>query len=120
MKENIVRMGMVSILAAAVALAPTHGFAQEKKTDRNGGLPFLGKIDAVDKVAKTVKVGERTFHVTAETRILKAGKPATLDDAVMGDEVVASYKEAGGKLTALSLRIGPRPPIKKKNERKKE
>jgi len=63
----------------------------------------------VDKTAKTIKVGERTFHVTSETRIMKAGKPATLDDAVVGEEVGGTYKEADGKLNAVSLRLGPRP-----------
>lgn len=115
------------MLAAAIALAPTQGLAEEKKKDdaaaekkgeRKGGIPFRGKIDAVDKTAKTIKVGERTFEVTAETRIMKGGKPATLDDAVVGEEVGGVYKEADGKLTALSLRLGPRPEGGEKKKKK--
>jgi hypothetical protein len=118
MKKTILKLAVCSLLAAAVALAPTQGWAQEKKKDdaaaekkgeRKGGNVFRGKIGAVDKAAKTLKVGERTFQITSETRIMKAGKPATLDDAVVGEEIGGTYKEADGKLNAVSLRLGPRP-----------
>lgn len=80
----------------------------EKKAPKH--LPFRGKVAAVDQSAKTIKVGERTFHVIATTKILKAGKPATLTDVAAGDEVGGSYHEAdGGKLQLMSLRVGPKP-----------
>jgi hypothetical protein len=127
MKKTILKIAGLSLLAAAIALAPTQGLAQEKKKDdatsekkgkRQGGIPFRGKIDAVNKDAKTVKVGERTFQITDETRIRKDGNTATLDDAVVGDEVRGSYKEADGKHTALLLRIGPVPEGEKKKKKK--
>ncbi len=127
MKKTILKIAVCSLLAAAVALAPTQGWAQEKKKDdaaaekkgeRKAGNVFRGKVDAVDKAAKTVKVGERTFQVTSETRIMKAGKPATLDDAVVGDEIGGTYKEADGKLNAVSLRLGPRPEGGEKKKKK--
>jgi hypothetical protein len=80
-------------------------------------LPFRGKIGAVDKTAKTIKVGERTFQVTADTKINKAGKPATLDDATVGEEVGGSYREGTDKkLNLVSLRIGARPDAAPKKE----
>ena len=80
-------------------------------------LPFRGKIGAVDKQAKTIKVGERTFHVTSDTKINKAGKPATLDDATVDEEVGGSYREgADKKLNLVSLRIGARPDATPKKE----
>ena len=72
----------------------------------------------MNKAAKTIKVGERTFQVTSETRIMKAGKPATIDDAVVGDEIGGTYKEADGKLNAVSLRLGPRPEGGEKKKQK--
>lgn len=73
-------------------------------------LPFRGKIGAVDKQSKTIKVGERTFQVTSDTKINKAGKAATLDDASVDEEVGGSYREgANKKLNLVSLRIGARP-----------
>lgn len=134
MKKNILKIVVLSVVAAAIALGPTPGFAQEKKKDeaasenkdapkegkkgKREGLPARGKLTAVDKTAKTVKVGERTFHVTAETRIRKAGQTAKLDDAVVGEEVGVYYKEEAGKLMALSLRFGPQPEGQAKGEKK--
>jgi hypothetical protein len=48
--------------------------------------------------------------VTSETKIAKAGKPATLDDATVGEEVGGAYHQAeGGKMELMSLRIGAKP-----------
>ena len=85
--------------------------AEKGKVERPKFTPFHGQLDAVDKIAKTVKVGERTFQVTSETRITKSGKPATLDDAKIGEEVAGAYKQAdGGRLELRSLRLGPKAP----------
>lgn len=134
MKNHLLKVIALVVLSGAVALAPTQGFAQDKKKKeeaaaekkdsakegkgKRGGLPARGKVVAVDKTAKTIKVGERTFHVTSETRIQKTGKPATLDDAVVGENVGIFYKEEEGKLVALTLRFGPQPEGKAKGEGK--
>lgn len=115
---NILRIAVLGLLAGAIAAAPTQ--AQEKKEQSAAekkatpqaerGIPFHGKVTALDKAAKTVTVGERVFLVTSETRIRKLGKPATLDDGMVGEEVGGTYvKGDNGKLTARSLRFGPKP-----------
>jgi hypothetical protein len=82
-------------------------------------IPFRGKIATVDKQAKTVKVGERTFNITSDSKLTKAGKPATLDDATVGEEVGGAYKEGTDKkLEVVSLRIGPRADAPKKDDTK--
>ncbi|HLA95331.1 MAG TPA: hypothetical protein VK612_06400 [Pyrinomonadaceae bacterium] len=118
---------LIAIVIAALAASstlPTSAAddakpALEKKAPR--ALPFNGKIAAVDKEAKTVKVGERTFHVTPDTRIMKNAKPATLADATVGEVVGGSYRESDDKkLNLVSLRIGPKPDAApKKNENAK-
>ena len=131
MKKNILRIAVFSLLAAAIAVAPTQTLAQEKKdkpaaekkempkADR--GIPFGGKIAKLDKTAKTVTVGERVFQINAETKIKKAGKPATLADAVVGDEIGGTYtKGDDGQLTAKTLRFGPKPEAEAKAEPKGE
>lgn len=133
MKKNIVRITVLSLLSAAIAFAPAQALAQEKKNDdaaaenkeapkkgkkKGEGLPARGKVAAIDKAAKTFKVGERVFHITAETRITKAGKPAKLEDAAVGEEVGIYYKREGEKMIALTVRFGPRPEGEAKGEKK--
>ena len=108
---------IVAIIVAAFAAFSTIPVtaADEKPADKKEApaaraIPFRGKIAAVDKQAKTIKIGERTFHITADSKIAKAGKPATLDDATVGEDVGGQYREgADKKLNVVSLRIGPRP-----------
>ena len=69
---------------------------------------------------KTIKVGERVFHITEETRIRKDGKTALLEDAKVGEEVGLSYRQVDGKLMALSLRLGPAPAGAAKGEKQKK
>src|ERR1700687_1994336 len=109
MKQSVLRLALLGFMAAAIAGAPIQSQAQtttnkapgEKKsvtastntvdTAKPGkGGPFHGKLAAIDKVAKTITVGKRTFQITSETKIKKAGKPATLDDGVVG-ETVSGY-----------------------------
>jgi hypothetical protein len=136
MKSNIPKIILLSVVAAAIALGPATAFAQEKKKGedaiekkdaakegkkgKSGGLPARGKLVSVDKTAKTITVGKRIFHVTAETKLQKAGKPATLDDAVVGEAVGIFYKDEGGKLMALTLRFGPQPEAEAKGEKKEK
>src|SRR3954470_21200556 len=71
--------------------------------------PFRGHLVAVNKGAKSVTVGKRVFYVTAETKILKAGKAATLDQAVVGEEASGGFKTADdGRLIATKLNLGPK------------
>ncbi len=121
MKRMLLKLGCAALVAAIVVGAATQAAAQEKKEGKKpaaaaaakgkkGTAPFKGKIEVVDKTAKTIKVGERTFQATSSTRIAKAGKPATLDDAAVGDEVGGTFtKTEDGKLNLNVLRIGPKP-----------
>ena len=125
MLKSILRFSAASLLAAAIACLPLHVFAQntnkppttkksgaEKKDSalkKKGAHPFHGKLAALDKTAKTIKLGESTYQITSETKITKAGKPATLDDGVVGEEVGGYVKPTDdGKMAATSVRFGPR------------
>ena len=131
MKRNILRIAVLSLLAAAIAVVSTQTLAQEKKEKPavqkkdapkgERGIPFHGKITAVNKAAKTVTVGERVFQVTSDTKIKKLGKPATLNDGVVGEDIGGTYiKGDNGKLTAKSLRFGPKPEGEAKGAGKKD
>lgn len=102
-------VGSVGVVHAQEAKAESGAPAGSK---RKGVVPFHGKINEIDKAAKTINIGKekkRTIQITDQTKITKNGKPATLDDANAGDEVGGAYRNANGKLEASSLRIGPKP-----------
>jgi hypothetical protein len=100
---------IVSILIAAfaaVTVLPIAAADAPAKDAPARPLPFRGKIDAVNKQAKTFKINDRTFNVTSETKISKDGKPATLDDVVAGLDVTGSSREGTDKkLNVVTLRI---------------
>ena len=118
MKKLIISI-LIAAFAATAALpvmAADEKPAKKEAAPAARAIPFRGKIAAVDKSAKTIKVGERTFHVTSDTRIVKAGKPATLDDATVGEDVGGAYRESEDKkMNLVSLRVGERPEAPKKD-----
>ena len=110
MNKALVKLGILSLLVSAIAFAPANTFGQEKKEKKKGNPPLRGKVAAIDKAAKTIKVGETTVNVTSETRIEKDGKPATLDDGKVGEDVMIAYtKTEDGKNSARRIWFGQRP-----------
>ena len=117
MTKLMLKTGLLTMLAVAVAgwpvgtsAADTNAPAVEKKEPKpKKSLVFHGKLKSVDKTAKTISVGERTFQITSETKISKADKPAMLEDGVVGEDVSGAYKKGDdGKLTATSVHFGPK------------
>src|SRR6266568_4677319 len=123
MRNSILKFGLMTLLAAAVAVAPAQLQAQTtnkhaatkkpaaEKTDATAkkGHPFHGRLAAVDKAAKTITIGKSTYYITSDTKIKKADKPATLEDGVVGEEVGGYAKPGdGGKMVASSLTLGPK------------
>ena len=97
---------------AATKIAPA-GSQEVKKSAKQTSGPFHGNLAAKDDVAKTITVGKRTFYVTSETKIFKAGKPATFKDAVVGEPVGGGFKTADdGRLVLTKVTFGPKTEIK--------
>ena len=127
MKSSLSQLSLLAVIAAALAVAPVTSFAQEKKNDKaaekkaetsdeakkpnpNRALPFRGKVEAVDKNAKTVTVSGKVYQITSETRIKKDEKPGTLDDGIVGEAARGSYRKTeDGKLNAVSVFFGLKP-----------
>jgi hypothetical protein len=125
MIKSLLRIGAVSLLAAAIVGMPAQLLAQstnktttQKKstttttqkdtaTTKKAAHPFNGKLVAVDKTAKTITIGKSTYYVSSETKITKAGQPATLADGVVG-EIASGYVKPteDGKMTATKLTFG--------------
>jgi hypothetical protein len=126
MLKSILRFGAVSVLAVAIAGMPVQllaqttnkpaatkqsGTAQKDSTaKKKSPHPFRGNLAAVDKAAKTIKLGESVYQITSATKITKDGKPATLDDGVVGEPVSGYAKPTDdGKMTATTVRFGAKP-----------
>lgn len=113
--KKIGKLALAGLLAIAVAgmtftvKAEDKPATEKKETAKRDTVPFHGKVSAVDKSAHTITLGARTFHTTPTTRFTKDGKPATLDDVKVGEEVGGLSKKTDDKLNLVSLRIGPKP-----------
>src|SRR5580765_4118033 len=89
--------------------APLAADAKAAPDKKPSAGPFHAKLTAVDKAAKTITVGKRTFHINPETKFNKAGKPATLNDGVIGEPVSGYVKPNDeGKLVATKVNFGPK------------
>lgn len=117
MKKYIARIMVLSLLATAMIALPVAARAQDANTNepphqtmtpkKHNTIPFRGKVAAMDTQAMTLTVGNRTFQITADTKISRDGQPATLSDGVEGEPVRGTYKKTeAGKLEALSVYFG--------------
>jgi hypothetical protein len=126
--KNLIAIALIAAVGAVTTLTagaadpkPTPARKKENQAAKSPSLPFHGKLDSVDKTAKSVKVGDRIFQVMAATKITKDGaKPGTLDDAKVGEAVAGAYHEGDdGKFQLVSLRLGPKPEKKAVADKKK-
>lgn len=103
-----ITINLTPLLAAEdMAAPPVAGKAAAKgKT-----MPYRGKITAIDKSAKTISLAgkdkDRVFKVTAETKILKDGKPFLWEDVQVGEPVRGQARLVEqGNPELLSLYLG--------------
>ena len=123
MTNSIVKSGILVLLGCSLVAAPATALGQTTKENpaksaaekkpaadkKPSAGPFHGKLAAMDKITKTITVGKRTFQITSETKLNKAGKPATLDDGVVGEEVSGYVKpNDDGRLVATKVNFGPK------------
>ena len=82
MMKSILRMSAVSLLAVVIGSLPCQAPAQSAKKSgaeakgstesaaetKQPKLPYKGTLTAVDRAAKTMTIGKRTFQITPETK----------------------------------------------------
>lgn len=117
MKIKSAKLAFLALLAATLTAVPalsqtttpsTNAPAVTKPAPAKRGVPFHGKITAVDTNAMTFAVGSQTFEVTSQTRISKLNKPAVLADLAVGDSVRIYYrKDDTGKSIVASVKVVP-------------
>ena len=130
MTKSMLKIGVVVLLGIAVAGMPVQLQAQtndkpavEKKETKKKPrvMPFRGTLKALDKTAKTITVGKRTFQITSETRIFKGKEPGTFEDGVVGKPVSGGFYEGeDGKLLTTKVTFGKVESTKKKATKSKE
>ena len=118
MNRSIIMACLLGLMTAGITTTPVQLRAQdtgkpaaERKAPgkRPRVIPFHGKLKAVDPSAKTISVYDLTIQITPETKIDKAGNPATLPDGVVGEVVSGGYrKSSDGKLVATTIHFGPK------------
>jgi hypothetical protein len=118
MKNQIAKITLFGLVAAALALTPAFSFAQDATNapttqtptpKKHKYTPFHGKVDAVDANAQTLTVGTLTITITSKTKISNTatGEPAVLSDITAGEFVSGSYKKSqDGTLQATTIHIG--------------
>jgi hypothetical protein len=82
------------------------------KAERTGvAVPFHGAVKSKTDASFTIeyRTKDLTIEVTSETKITKEGKPATLAEAVVGEEVSGQYRILEDKKVARFLRVGAKP-----------
>jgi len=123
MKKHIKLIALFSVVTAALIVLPAISRAQDASASqttpaaKNKALPFRGKVTAVDTNAMTLTVATLNYNITSETKISKAGQPATLSEIAFGDAVRGSYKKDDtGKRNATTIRDGKAPKAAKKTK----
>ncbi len=124
MKNQIAKITLLGLVAAALAFTPSFGFtqdttnapAQSPAPKKHKSPPFHGKVAAVDLTAQTLTVGTLTITVTSTTKISKAatGEAATFSDITVGEFISGTYKKTSdGTLNAKTIHIGKKAAKKK-------
>jgi hypothetical protein len=115
MKTKLTSIACCAFIAVALAATPaisraadsTNAPAAETPTPKKHGLPYHGKVAAVDAAAMTFTVGNTTYGNTSTTKITKEGKPAVFSDITVGAAVHGyCLKDDAGKVNATLVRIG--------------
>jgi hypothetical protein len=110
---GLLTLALVALPALSRAEGPEakDGPAASEKTPTGKpgkhGIPFHGKLGAVDAKAMTLTVGTLVIHVSADTKITRNGQSATLADGVVGEPAGGAYqKAADGQLNATVVHFG--------------
>lgn len=103
------------LVASALAMAwaddagvpTTSPSAPTSQPDHGAVQKFYGTVSAVDVNAMTFVVDDKTYTITGESQMTRAGKTATLADAVVGEPARGSYTTGSdGKLDVTKVRFG--------------
>jgi len=96
MKRSLIAIWMLLLL---VVSASAHG-------DEQHVMGTVTKVDGLNITVKTHDGSLKTVMVTDETKYLKSGSTAKLEDVKVGDRVVIHAKKMDDMLHATEVKIG--------------
>ena len=108
----VVALTLVAFVSGAVAAAPPKGAtpapAAPATTAPAKMEKFSGEVKNVDAMAKSIAVAkekaEKSFVVTADTKIAKGKEALKFEDLKAGMNVTIEYKKDGDKLIAAVIK----------------
>ena len=118
MRTAMLKIAILALFVAAMIGAPALSCADDTtpttspstKPEATAATKFYGTVTAVDTTGMTFSISEQTFTITADSKMTKDNKPATLADAVVGEPARGSYVEGSdGKLNVTRVRFGKKP-----------
>jgi Cu/Ag efflux protein CusF len=104
----VVLLTLVAFVSGAIAAAPPKAAgttpAPAAKLEK-----FGGEIKSVDAMAKSIAVAkgkeEKTFGVTADTKITKGKETLKFEDLKAGMNVAIEYKKEMDKMIAATIKV---------------
>jgi len=112
----VVALTLVAFVSGAIAAAPPKAAtpapapAAPATTAPAKMEKFNGEVKNVDAMAKSIAVAkgkvEKSFVVTADTKITKGKEALKFEDLKAGMNVAVEYKKDGDKLIAASIKAG--------------
>ena len=115
MKKTILLVVMLTLAAfvsGAIAAAPPKAATTAPAPATTAPVKlekFTGDIKSVDAMAKSIVVAkakvEKTFMVTADTKITKGKDALKFEDLKAGMNVVLEYKKDGDKNIAVTIKV---------------
>jgi len=122
--KNIKQTLSLALCTLVATLAPTFHPPQlhaedsatsppARKEEKPRTIPYNGKLVSADPKGMTFRLRgkekSRVYHVGSETRIIKQGQKATLEEMSEGEMISGSAIQRGdGEMDAVFVRIGPK------------
>ena len=113
-----------NLMAEGTAIPPEKTVKSGEVTKSPDGrkLPFHGKLSSVNADQKTITLtystGEKTYHLTPDTLILKNDQPTTLMEAEVGKQVSGAYIRQGDRMELTKLNLTQRTDSSEEKPRK--
>ena len=108
--KAIAALALFALLTFCTVAADVNSATNAAKPKLPAGMPIYGKVGAIDKGAGTITLQStqkvRIFYVTPQTRVHRDGRPAKLDEVMIGQWIGGYARpDAEGRSTLSTLNL---------------